>query len=371
MSNYIIAADSWSACGRGDEISFATSQYQTVLTAEQISVPFFAMQDLAVNTDEARILEALHTVVASAIAKAELTPSQLANTAVVLGSTSLDVSSVKAKPEQTIWLTDTDRLSGYLKAQFATSDLHLTINTACTAGTNAVILADQLLTHNRAEFVIVVGCEFYNPLTVEGFYSLDLQSANGLKTFSEARSGLVLGEGVAALVMAKRASKQKQMKVLGYGTGCDHYSLTMTQESGEHINTIIDQALNKAQLNAENIDLIKVHGTATLNNDQAELNAFNQCLSHAPIFAFKPFTGHTLGACGVLELALMDHLLKTQSVIPLPDYVHKETILKPFSQGKTLSDYQHILLNHCGFGGNNAAIIVEVNNCGDQLWPLK
>ena len=360
LPSYIIASDSWSACGRGNELHFSTTQFQTVKTAEQIDVPFFAMQDLPVDTSEKRILSSLSSVVGNAVKKAGLTAEQLANTAIILGSTSLDVSAVEAKPEQTIWLTNTDRLSGYLKQQFATSDLHLTINTACTAGTNAVILADQLLNQNKAQYVIVVGCEFYNPLTVEGFYSLDLQSSQGLRTFSESRSGLVLGEGVAALVMAKHTTSPSQLKLVGYGSGCDHYSLTMTQESGVHIQAIIEMALKKANLDAEQIDLIKVHGTATLNNDQAELNAFNQWLEHAPIFAFKPFTGHTLGACGVLELALMDYLHQQQLVIPRPKYLNTDAILRPFSDAKPLSSYQHILLNHCGFGGNNAALIVEV-----------
>ena len=76
--------------------------------------------------------------------------------------------------------------------------------------------------------------------------------------------------------------------------------------------------------------------------------------------ALKPFIGHTLGACGVIELAL-DYLLGMQS-IPVANYVSEQpqSIMLPFAAADhAMSSFEHVLVNHCGFGGNNAALVME------------
>ncbi|MBL4576261.1 MAG: hypothetical protein JKY51_09230 [Opitutaceae bacterium] len=136
----------------------------------------------------------------------------------------------------------------------------------------------------------------------------------------------------------------------------------MTVEDGSHINTVLGKAISKSGLSANNIDLIKVHGTATYNNDLAEFNAIQRCFSTCPaIMALKPFIGHTLGACGVIELALMDYLLDMPN-IPVPDYVsqHPQDVMLPFAPAsRAISSFEHVLVNHSGFGGNNAALVLE------------
>ena len=137
----------------------------------------------------------------------------------------------------------------------------------------------------------------------------------------------------------------------------------MTSEDGSHIKTVLHQAIQKSGLSAADIHLLKVHGTATYNNDVAEYNALLSYFDSPPeILALKPFIGHTLGACGAIEIALMDHLL-SQEGLPVPAYVsqHAEDIMLPFASGdKALRSFRHVLINHCGFGGNNAALVLEV-----------
>lgn len=363
VSSYLLSSYSHSACGKGDTLNFTTKANAYIDTTDGQKRPFFQMVDTSFENSEERMLSSLDNAVNIAIKNANLTTEELAETAIILGSTSLDISTITPDDTKNIWLTFTDRLSQHLQKKFGLSKQHFTINTACTASINAAILADQLIKHNKANHVIVVGCEFYNPLTLNGFSSLDLITKDTLKTFHTERSGLILGEGIGVIIVGASKPESACIEIKGYGSGCDHHSLTMTQESGDHIVQVIDQALTSANLDASDIDLIKVHGTATLNNDVAEQAAFTQRLPSQAIFALKPFTGHTLGACGVLELAIMDSLFKNITPIPVPNYAqdNKEHLLSAFSQNKTLSDYQTVLLNHCGFGGNNAAIIVKLH----------
>ncbi|MEP1448346.1 MAG: beta-ketoacyl synthase N-terminal-like domain-containing protein [Paraglaciecola sp.] len=326
-------------------------------------IQFFAMDMVPIDSSETRLFNSLANVVQQLIEISALTPDDLAQTALLLGSTSLDIGTLTPSEDKALGLPKIDRLSQYLQQHFRLHPFHLVINTACTASINAVSYGKKLLEKTAIKQVIVIGCEFYNELTTAGFHSLDLLSSEQLLAFHEKRQGLILGEGIGAILLSENKPSKKQCyQILEGDSTCDTSSLTMTVEDGSHINSVINQAITKSGLRAKDIDLIKIHGTATYNNDLAEFNAFNSYFDDLPpVFALKPFIGHTLGACGVIELALLDYLL-TQETLPVPSYVieHPHSILLPFAGAdKAIKSFKHILINHCGFGGNNAALVLE------------
>lgn len=105
-----------------------------------------------------------------------------------------------------------------------------------------------------------------------------------------------------------------------------------------------------------------MHGTASVKSDLAESNALHKLFFDIPnVLAFKSLIGHTLGACGVIELALFDHSIRN-SYLPECSYQknNAEQLLLPFAQ---MPDQLHqakiMLFNHFGFGGNNAALIIK------------
>ncbi|WP_299082031.1 beta-ketoacyl synthase N-terminal-like domain-containing protein [uncultured Paraglaciecola sp.] len=371
MPVYIHSSVSHSACGNSyvePQLTFST-QANTQLTfttgvEEQAQIAsFFAMDKLPLNNTEARLFTSLSTVVAQLIKTSGLTPQQLSQTALMLGSTSLDIGTLSPDTDKALGLPKIDRLSEYLQQKFSLHPYHLVINTACTASLNAVLYAKKLLQSTDIKQVIVIGCEFYNQLTTSGFHSLDLLSSEQLLAFHQERQGLILGEGIGALLLSNSQPKDKACyRVLEGDSACDTSSLTMTAEDGSHIHKVMSQAVKESGLRASNIDLIKVHGTATYNNDISEYHALKSYFNDPPpIMALKPFIGHTLGACGVIELALMDYLLSQQS-IPVADYVTSQphVIMLPFAPlDKAISQYQYLLVNHSGFGGNNAALVLE------------
>lgn len=371
MAVYIHSSVSHSACGNSysnQPLKFSSKpntnlEITTNIEGEKQSIHLFSMDQIPVDSSESRLFDSLTTVVQQLINDSNLGKEELAETALLLGSTSLDIGTLSPSADKALGLPKIDRLSQYLQQQFGLHPFHLVFNTACTASINAVIYGKKLLQQTTIKQVIVIGCEFYNQLTTAGFHSLDLLSTEQLLAFHEERQGLMLGEGIGALLLSKTKPRQKTCYRLMEGdSACDTSSLTMTAEDGSHIKTVMSQAIKKSGLNPQNIDLVKVHGTATYNNDISEYNALNSYFSSPPaILALKPFIGHTLGACGVIELALLDYLLAKQS-IPVANYVTEQPskIMLPFaSKDLAMSHFEHLLINHCGFGGNNAALVLE------------
>ncbi|EWH10595.1 beta-ketoacyl synthase [Catenovulum agarivorans DS-2] len=362
MPAYIQNAYFHAACGQNQHFDFDTQGHSASSTSTGQACQYFFMHGRPKSSELDEIIEQVCTAVEYVITASQLTLEQRKKTALLLGSTSLDIGAVPRKTEQTIWLNTIDYLSKQVQQNCQLNDFHLVFNTACTASFNAIITAEKLISSNKFEHVIVVGCEFFNQLTLDGFDSLDLISQQAVKSFLNNRDGLILGEGVAALLISQQTSLDTPYIKLHRGaSGCDLYSLTMTDEQGKHIQQIIEQALQQAHIQPEQIDLIKAHGTATENNDLAESAALENCFSTIPsVWALKPFTGHTLGACGALELAIMHWLLKQKIKLPSHLTNSDNSIVPMLTDDQQLTDSRFILLNHCGFGGNNAAMVTEI-----------
>ena len=338
------------------------------IPVEDHAVPYYAIKEAGVVKGDrlhkpfSLMTELLVQQVNQLIFKFGLDDEKLNNTMLFLGSTSLDIGCITPDEEKSIWLSQTDKLSQYLVDYFSLHSVHFTFNTACTASANALIYASNFIKQQKTENAIVIGCEFFNQLSLNGFDSLDLISSIGVKPFARSRDGLILGEGIGAVLLSKYASEHTQFEILGGYSSCDDHSLTITEEEGTHIITVINKALENSNIDKSEVDLIKVHGTASIKSDLAEANALHHFFLNIPkVIALKSLIGHTLGACGVIELALMDQCAK-YSILPKFPYqeVEKEKLELPFVHSVDLFTSARIMLfNHFGFGGNNAALIIK------------
>lgn len=341
--------------------TLGTETSNKVQTNESEVVAFKSFRDEIDNCQFGDILAYFDQLLLPLFAKLSLTAEDLKATSLFLGSTSLDISAVDIGASDELWLSTTNKINRALVQHYGLNDLEFTFSTACTASANACLYAKRLIAQGKIDNALVIGCEFYNPLTVEGFKSLDLISQSGLAAFAKGRSGLVLGEGLAALYLSEKAAEQCQFKLLGGASACDTYSLTMTQEDGSHIAQVISDALSDAGISASEIDVVKVHGTATLGNDEAECNALTRVFNQhqPPLIAFKPFTGHTLGACGVIEIALYQQCQQQQNYV-VASYAHdSKELMWPFYVKPDFTQVNTVLLNYFGFGGNNAALVMQ------------
>ncbi len=360
---YINGTSSVSALGRGADINLARFNKQNLNNTfvEELDCHYQSINSDPLDESLERIYRLLSQVIDDLIAQLSLSKTQLANTCLFLGSSSMDIGAVEIQADKKIWLSQLDKINQFIINKYGLKQLNFTFNTACTASCNALIYATRLITNNTISQALVIGCEFFNQLTVKGFKSLELISQQGLFAFSKHRNGMLLGEGVGALYLSCEITDNTKLEVLGGYSSCDTYSLTTTREDGSHIKSVIEKSLAISKVNKEDIDLIKGHGTASIASDHAEVAAMKATFDTVPpILALKPYLGHTLGACGALEIALLNDLI-IKDVIPVPQYVaEQDKLLVNFVSGSaSFEQFNILLLNHFGFGGNNAAIVIK------------
>lgn len=240
-----------------------------------------------------------------------------------------------------------------------------TISTACSSSTNAIILGAKMILSGKLDRVIVGGCDALSKFTINGFNTLMILSDKHNTPFDENRNGLNLGEGAGFLVLeSEKIIKKENKKILAYLSGFannnDAHHQTASSENGDGAFLAMENALKKAKLFPENIDYINAHGTATPNNDLSEGNAILRIFnpSPPPLSSTKPFTGHTLAACGVIEAIFCILALEKGIIYPNLNFKKpmKEFSLRPHTE-LTHQNLTHILSNSFGFGGNCSSLI--------------
>ena len=251
----------------------------------------------------------------------------------------------------------------FIAAQFNLPGLCFGISTACTSGARALITAARLLKANLCDAVIAGAVDTLSPLTIAGFNSLNVISEEKTKPFDHTRSGINIGEGAAVFVLTRDNLHNSSIALLGYGASSDAHHMSSPDPEGLGAEKAFRQALDSAQLNATQIEWINLHGTGTQLNDSMEGIAVNKVFGHQiPAHSTKSFTGHTLGAAGAIEAAILwgilDPILNPKKMIP---NIVPET---PDPNIHILQNHQHILKHHIGasasfaFGGNNAVLIL-------------
>lgn len=232
-------------------------------------------------------------------------------------------------------------------------------NTACTAGANALMIAARMIRTGRHRHALVAGIELANQTTLAGFSGLQL-IAGTLRPFDRRRSGIVLGEGVGAVVLSADQSRSGTVLVAGASNN-DAYSVTSANPDGSTIAAVQTAVLRQAGVDAALVRGIKTHGTASPMNDMGEAAGILRVFpSPPPLCALKPYLGHTLGACGVTELVLMATALQRGFFPGTPGFEERDPSLG-LSPERAASDATagHYLLNFFGFGGNNTSLLLH------------
>jgi 3-oxoacyl-[acyl-carrier-protein] synthase-1 len=291
-------------------------------------------------------------------------PLALADCLLIIASTSLDISALEAQSAaqqnfQPGDSTSLDLLATELRKRWSFADA-FTLNTACTSAANALLYGARLVNSGLHARCLVLSFETPSAIAMQGFGALGLTSPSGqYRPFHPERDGLILGEAYCATLLAREPGTAPLARLLGGFSACDTSSLTTTREDGSHIHWVMQQALNSAGCTAEQIDLVKLHGTATSANDEAERNGIRLLYGeHMPTLSLlKPWLGHTLGACGLSESLL---LLRSLQDGPLPGVSYASQAILPLSaEPQTLAADSLLLANFFGFGGNNASLILQ------------
>ena len=254
---------------------------------------------------------------------------------------------------------------------------NLTYSTACSSSTVAIGEAWLRIAAGGLDVAIAGGAEaplsFGSLKAWEALHTLasidpDAPSAS-CKPFSANRSGMVLGEGAAMVVLepwqvAKARGAFIHGEVLGYGLCTDNSHITRPGVEGQA--AAMRAALQSAMLDAGDVDAINAHGTGTLANDAVETAAiravFGDRAPRIPVSATKAMHGHLLGAVGALECVLS--LLAMQHRVALPT-MHLQTADPECdldyvpNQARDAVAVLTMLSNSFAFGGTNAVLALR------------
>ena len=253
----------------------------------------------------------------------------------------------------------------------------LTLNTACSAGGDAIMTAAMLLRAGEAEAMLAVGGEsILCPVVIAGLAQAKALSRRNdepqlaCAPFDKDRDGFVIGEGGGAVLIETEEhalARGADIKAVlsGYANTNDGYHVTAPSPGGEGAAACMRRALKRAGLAPEDIGYINAHGTSTPLGDQLETQAIKTVFGAAenvpPVSSTKGATGHLMGAGGITEViacvqALREGILPPTLHLRTPDPLCDLDYI-PNTARKTA--VHAAMSNSFGFGGQNSSIIVE------------
>jgi 3-oxoacyl-[acyl-carrier-protein] synthase-1 len=242
------------------------------------------------------------------------------------------------------------------------------ISTACTSSARALMSAQRLLDLGLCDAVLCGGVDSLCKLTLNGFSSLEAMSDERCNPFSANRSGINIGEAAVLFVMSKQQGEGPAIALLGCGASSDAHHISAPEPTGRGALQAMQKALNRAHLQAVQINYLNLHGTATPHNDAMESLAVAELFpAGVACSSTKPLTGHTLGAAGALEAAFCWLSLSADNPAnALPPHVwdgQADPALPPLkwvtaSERLTSIAPRYLMSNSFAFGGNNVSLII-------------
>lgn len=269
-----------------------------------------------------------------------------------------------------------DTAAGTVAIRLGMRGPNMAVVTACATGTNAIGEAAELIRRGDADVVLAGGAEAaIIPLALAGLgvmnaLSTETDPRKACRPFDKNRTGFVMGEGSAVLVLesqehARRRGANILAEVSGYAATCDAYHISAPAENGAGAAICMQNALHDAGLGIHEITYINAHGTGTHLNDKSETAAikavFGEQAGQIPVSSTKSMTGHLLGASGALEALVCVKVLQEGLLPPTVNYEtpDPECDLDYVPNQARRHEVQHVMSNSFGFGGHNATIILS------------
>jgi len=288
---------------------------------------------------------------------------------------SLHLKGVRFVSPLTVPLSMFNSAGGHVCIRYAMRGPSFTVTTACSSGSNAIGEAFRLIQHGYADTMVAGGSEA--PLSYgmfSGWNALRVMStrndnpAESVRPFAGDRDGLVMTEGAACCVLEEYEHAVKRGayiygEMIGYGYNNDGFHSTRPSVEGQ--TKAIQRALADAEINAEDIDYINAHGTATTANDMTESHAVKAALGdHAykvPMSSIKSMLGHSMGASGAIEFVASCLTLRDGIVPPTINYHERdpECDLDYVPNESRDVKVKTLLSNTFGFGGCNAILALR------------
>ena len=264
--------------------------------------------------------------------------------------------------------------NAHISIQLALGGVSMSYTVACASSSIAIGEAFRRVRSGEAPIMLTGGSDVPQAYGVARAWEAlrvlasgdETTSATACRPFSADRSGLVLGEGGAALVLedwehATARGARIHGEMLGYGTTCDHAHLVRPEVDGQM--RALRATLADAALNPDDVDYINAHGTATVEGDPVEVDAiraiFGSGRKKPALSGTKSMHGHLLGAAGAMEAIVTILALREQA---LPPTAHLDRIdpacagVDHVTSARCGGSLRTALSNSFAFGGSNAVL---------------
>ncbi len=248
----------------------------------------------------------------------------------------------------------------FVAASCGLSGPSLTISTACSSSAKVFATATRWIKHGLVDAALVGGVDSLCLSVLYGFNSLELISAEPCRPFDKGRKGINLGEAAGyALLVREDLASDSALRLLGYGESSDAYHMSHPHPEGKGAVLSMRRALQRAGCPAGDIDYINLHGTASKANDEVETLALAQLFPESTLASStKAWTGHTLGAAGILESIIAIDTLETGLIPGTLNCEQTDAGFRfPIQQQNVEKHGRCSMTNSFGFGGNNASLV--------------
>lgn len=223
------------------------------------------------------------------------------------------------------------------------------ISNACVSAQLGLIHAERLLVNDLADDVLVFSFDTLSHFVVGGFYALKILNGDFPQPYAQRESGSIgLGDGAAFAVVSRTPSP---LRLAASASHSEFHHMTGNDASGAGFDAVFAPL---AQAAAGRKVWIKGHGTGTLEAGRLEAEAAARAFPDAPLVSWKGSLGHTLGSCGLVELAIAAEAFE-QGTAPgclgaTGDFFSPNVNPQPFALG----DFVGVVLVSSAFGGAHA-----------------
>jgi 3-oxoacyl-[acyl-carrier-protein] synthase-1 len=247
-------------------------------------------------------------------------------------------------------------LATFVRAALGLAGPALVVSTACASAAKTFVDARHLIDAGVCDAAVVGGADSLCRLTLRGFAALELISPVACRPCDADRAGISIGEAAGFALLERR---REGVALLGYGASSDGYHMSAPHPEGVGAVAAMRAALASAGLEAADIDYVNLHGTGTRANDATEDLAVASVFgTGAPCSSTKGWSGHALGAAGILE-AVIATLCIEHGLLPGCLGV---TAVDPAFRSAVLTEnaarpVRRVMSNAFGFGGINCSLI--------------
>ena len=253
---------------------------------------------------------------------------------------------------------NTFSVAEYVRARLALQGPCTAISTACSSSAKAFASAARLMEAGLIDAAVVGGVDTLCLTTLYGFNSLELLSAGPCRPYDAERGGISIGEAAAFFLLERQVPSS--VALLGYGESSDAHHMSSPHPEGLGAQRAMRTALERAGLQASDIDYVNLHGTGTKSNDSSEDKAILALFGErVPVNSTKGMTGHTLGAAGAVE-AVVSALSIEEGLIPASPGTREidPELHARYEKSARAAKVDRVLSNSFGFGGSNCSLVL-------------